>query len=65
MKPEEAIMFNGRDWQLLKAFLLAQRDSKLSMLVGATDHDTSNKLRGALGMIQTLLHLETAAEQGR
>lgn len=63
MRPEEQIMFQGRDWQLIKAYLLAQREQKLGLLVGADSHDASNRYRGALSMIQTLLALETAAEQ--
>lgn len=63
IKPEEGIMFKGRDWELLKLYLAAEREKKVQMLVSATDHDTSNRIRGALGMIQALLALENAAEQ--
>lgn len=63
IKPEEQIMFHGRDWALLKAYLVHQKELKLQMLVSATDHDKSNHIRGALGMIQALLALESAAEQ--
>lgn len=63
MQPELQITFKGRDWTLLKAYLEEQQKLKLQMLVSAVDHDSSNKIRGALGMIQTLLSLEKAAEQ--
>lgn len=63
MQPEDQIMFQGRDWLLLKGYLNKQRDLKLQMLVSAVDHDSSNRIRGALGMIQALLALESAAEQ--
>lgn len=61
MKPEEQIMFAGRDWQLVKAYLLDQRDKKISMLCGNLDHDSSNRVRGALQQIQALLAIEPAA----
>lgn len=63
LKPEEHIMFAGRDWVVIKAFLLEQRDTKIGMLVSAVDHDKSNQIRGALAMIQTLLALENAANR--
>jgi hypothetical protein len=63
IKPEEHIMFGGRDWELIKAYLKEEQEQKIRMLVSATDHDTSNRIRGALSMIQALLSLETAADK--
>lgn len=60
--PSEHIMFAGRDWQVLKSWLLSQKENKIGMLTSpSTTHDVSNQLRGSLIMIQAILALESAA----
>lgn len=62
-RPEEYIAFQGRDWQLLKTWLLEQKNNKVGLLIQADTHDKSNQIRGALAMIQQILALEEAANK--
>lgn len=55
------INFHSSDWAAIKAFLLAKKEIKTSMLIGSTSHDESNQLRGSLSMITEILRLEEAA----
>lgn len=55
------INFHGGDWAAIKTWLLDSKQKKMGLLVSATDHDTSNKIRGAITMIDELLRLEEAA----
>lgn len=55
------INFYGQDWAAIKEWLLDSKKKKTGLLVSATDHDTSNKLRGAINLIDELLRLEDAA----
>lgn len=63
VKPEEHILFAGRDWVILKAWLLEQKELKINALVRAETHDASNEVRGALKFIQQVLALEPAADR--
>lgn len=55
------INFYGADWAATKKWLLDSREKKIGLLVSATDHDTSNKIRGAISVINEILALEEAA----
>ncbi len=57
----EGINFHGPEWATIKGWLLKAKETKTDLLVGAEDHDKSNKLRGALSMINEILQLEKAA----
>lgn len=61
IQPEKYVAFGGRDWQVLKAWLLEQREQKIGLLVQSETHDKSNQIRGALAMIHQILALEEAA----
>lgn len=62
IRAEEHIMFEGRDWQVLKAWLNEKYENKVGMLITSTNHDQSNEIRGALKMIKEILQLEHAAK---
>ena len=64
-KPESFINFAGQDWSLLKMYLDKKLDTKISLLVGESEHDESNKIRGAISIIKEILALEKAATKGR
>lgn len=55
------INFYGPEWAATKKWLLESKDKKIGLLVSATDHDTSNRIRGAIQLINELLALEEAA----
>lgn len=55
------INFHGQDWAAIKQQLLSSREKKIGLLVSANDHDTSNRIRGAIAVINELLALEEAA----
>lgn len=57
------IQYEGQQWQVLKQYLLQVKESKIGLLVSAKDHDESNKIRGAIFMINQLLALEETAKQ--
>lgn len=57
------IQYEGQQWQVLKQYLLQVKESKIGLLVSAKDHDESNKIRGAILMINQLLALEETAKQ--
>lgn len=59
------INFHGTDWHAIKIYLEQVKENKIGLLVSAEEHDQSNKIRGALSLIQQLLALESAAKQGR
>ena len=52
---------NTPTWKLMKAWLEKKKETKTSMLVGSKEHDESNRIRGALSVIDELLALEKAA----
>lgn len=54
------IDFNGPVWRVIKMFLEEKKKTKTDLLIQADSHDTSNKIRGALQMINELLALEKA-----
>ena len=56
--PEQYINYNGQDWTALKLWLEGVQAQKIRLLVAATNHDESNKIRGSLAMIQQILALE-------
>lgn len=53
--------FQGATWKTLKLWLEKKREIKIGMLVGAPTHDESNRIRGALSMLEEILALEKAA----
>lgn len=55
------ISFHGGEWAAIRKWLLDSKEKKMGLLVSATDHDTSNRIRGAISMINELLALEEAA----
>lgn len=63
----EYLSFDSQQWQVLKQYLLQTKETKVGLLVSATDHDESNRIRGAISMIQQILALEETAKhmQGR
>ena len=69
MLPEidKHIQYDGNAWQVLKTYLLAVKETKVGLLVQATDHDESNRIRGAISMVNQILALEETAKhsQGR
>lgn len=65
MKPETYLNYKGQEWTALKMWLEEQKRNKVGLLIGAANHDDSNKLRGALQFIDQILALEKAAERSR
>lgn len=61
----EHMNFNGPEWAAIKRWLLESQQKKTQLLVQATTHDESMKLRGALMTITEVLNLEKAAHQSR
>lgn len=61
------IQYDSNAWQVLKTYLLAVKETKVGLLVQATDHDESNRIRGAISLINQILALEETAKhsQGR
>lgn len=53
--------FRGPDWAALRAYLTEERDRKVSLLLGKADLDETNRLRGAINLIDQLLREEQAA----
>lgn len=62
MLPEN-FQYDGYQWQVLKRYLLEVKETKVGLLVKATDHDESNRIRGALSMLSQILALEETAKQ--
>jgi hypothetical protein len=62
LRPEETINFQGVDWQRLETYLKSLKEQKVGLLVSSTTHDQSNKIRGSIELILTLLALPKAAE---
>lgn len=62
MLPEN-FQYDGYQWQVLKQYLLGVKETKVGLLVKATDHDESNRIRGALSMLSQILALEETAKQ--
>ena len=52
---------DATNWQVLKGYLLEVKESKIGLLVASTDHDESNRIRGAISLENQLLALEDAA----
>jgi len=52
---------NTPTWKLLKAWLEKKKETKIGLLIGSKDHDESNRLRGALSIIDELFAAEKAA----
>lgn len=58
--PVDYISFGSNEWNVIKVYLQQIREKKVSLLIGDRSHDESNKIRGALSVIDGLLRLETA-----
>jgi hypothetical protein len=61
----EHINFHGPEWAAIKRLLLDSQQKKTQLLIQATTHDESMKLRGALSIITEILSYEKAAQQSR
>lgn len=59
----EYVNFNGPEWGAIKAWLLKTREGKVNSLIGAKTQEDSDKYRGAIGMIDQILRLDTAAHR--
>lgn len=55
------INFYSQDWKTFKLWLLEQKESNTGLLIAADTQDKSNRIRGSLQFINTILALETAA----
>lgn len=55
--------FHSADWIRLKTYLTEMHSTKIRQLVGSSDHDQSNVLRGELRFIERLLAAEEAAKK--
>ena len=67
MNYDQSFQYEGNQWQVLKKYLQEVKEVKVGLLVKATDHDESNRIRGAISMIGQILALEETAKhtQGR
>lgn len=61
----EHFNFHGPEWAAIKRLLLDSQQKKTQLLIQATTHDESMKLRGALMTITEILSIEKAAQQSR
>lgn len=59
----EHVQFEGATWRALKHHLEVKRNNKVGMLVASTDHDESNRIRGAINMLDELLALDKPTMQ--
>lgn len=57
----KVLNFHGPEWSTLKLYLEEQRNLKVRQLIGSSDHDASQKLRGTIEFIELLLRQEEAA----
>lgn len=61
IRPEEHITFAGRDWQVIKAYLLEVKEKKVGLLIQADNEIKSNQIRGSIAMLVEILALENKA----
>lgn len=52
------IQFEGATWRALKHHLEVTKQNKIGLLVAESDHDKSNRIRGAIQVIDQLLALD-------
>ena len=50
--------FHGQDWKAVRDWLEAEKEQRISKLIGATTQQDSDKQRGALQVIEKLLAAE-------
>ena len=50
--------FHGQDWMAVRDWLNAEKEQRISKLVGATTQQDSDKQRGAIEVINKLLGVE-------
>lgn len=50
--------FHGQDWKAVRDWLEAEKEQRISKLIGATTQQDSDKQRGALQVIDKLLNAE-------
>lgn len=53
--------FHGQDWKAVRDWLEAEKEQRISKLIGATTQQDSDKQRGALQVIDKLLNAERDA----
>lgn len=63
VSPEDNINFNGKDWHTLKTFLQMMLENSVSQLCGDKPIEDTQKLRGQILCLKTILDLETSARQ--
>lgn len=59
------INFAGPEWESLKRWLLQAKERKTDLLLRAETWDDSNRVRGAIAMINEILAHEKAALTSR
>lgn len=57
----DQINYRGRDWAALRAYLTAELDNSIGLLISATSEPESHQLRGRILLLRTLLNLEKNA----
>ena len=59
------VNFGSPDWAALKLYLLEVREQRVARLISPEDERSSDRLRGAISLIDQLLSEETAALRPR
>lgn len=62
---DKFFQYDGNTWQVLTKYLLEVKANKVGLLVASNDHDESNRIRGAISMINQILALEETAKQSQ
>ncbi|UFK09593.1 hypothetical protein [Xanthomonas phage DES1] len=64
MMLEGYVNFQGSEWGAIERWLLKQRETKIGLLIGAKTQEESDKLRGAISMIDQLMKLNNNRQTG-
>lgn len=59
----EHIQFDGATWKALKHHLELVKQNKVRLLVAAETHDESNRIRGAIQLLDQLVALDKPTMQ--
>ena len=59
----DQIQFEGATWKALKHYLEQAREKKVKLLVSSDTHDESNRIRGAIQMLEQLIALDKPTAQ--
>lgn len=57
------IQFEGATWRAFKSHLEKMKENKIRLLVSEDSHDKSNRIRGAIEVIDQLLALDKPTMQ--